>query len=105
YSRSSSPHLLHLPASYSLSFPTRRSSDLNLFYVEGKGIFACISPWNFPLAIYLGQIVAALVSGNVVLAKPAEQTCLLAYRAIQLDRKSTRLNSSHVSRSYAVCFL
>jgi RHH-type transcriptional regulator, proline utilization regulon repressor / proline dehydrogenase / delta 1-pyrroline-5-carboxylate dehydrogenase len=48
------------------------------------GVFACISPWNFPLAIFTGQISAALATGNAVLAKPAEQTPLIAYRAAQL---------------------
>lgn len=51
---------------------------------QGHGVFVCISPWNFPLAIFLGQITAALVAGNTVIAKPAEQTSLIAYRAIQL---------------------
>lgn len=51
---------------------------------EGRGVFVCISPWNFPLAIFLGQITAALVSGNTVIAKPAEQTSLIAARAIEL---------------------
>jgi RHH-type proline utilization regulon transcriptional repressor/proline dehydrogenase/delta 1-pyrroline-5-carboxylate dehydrogenase len=50
----------------------------------GRGVFACISPWNFPLAIFSGQIAAALVTGNTVLAKPAEQTGLLAGRATAL---------------------
>jgi RHH-type proline utilization regulon transcriptional repressor/proline dehydrogenase/delta 1-pyrroline-5-carboxylate dehydrogenase len=48
------------------------------------GLVACISPWNFPLAIFVGQIAAALAAGNVVLAKPAEQTPLIAARAVQL---------------------
>ncbi len=48
------------------------------------GVFTCISPWNFPLAIFSGQISAALAAGNAVLSKPAEQTPLIAYRAIQL---------------------
>ncbi|MCT4557590.1 MAG: bifunctional proline dehydrogenase/L-glutamate gamma-semialdehyde dehydrogenase PutA [Pelagimonas sp.] len=48
------------------------------------GTFTCISPWNFPLAIFTGQIAAALATGNAVLAKPAEQTPLVAYRAVQL---------------------
>jgi RHH-type proline utilization regulon transcriptional repressor/proline dehydrogenase/delta 1-pyrroline-5-carboxylate dehydrogenase len=48
------------------------------------GTALCISPWNFPLAIYSGQIAAALASGNAVLAKPAEQTSLIAHRAAQL---------------------
>ncbi|MEM6665730.1 MAG: bifunctional proline dehydrogenase/L-glutamate gamma-semialdehyde dehydrogenase PutA [Pseudomonadota bacterium] len=50
----------------------------------GRGVFACISPWNFPLAIFTGQIAAALAAGNTVVAKPAEQTPLIATRAIQL---------------------
>src|SRR3546814_3807541 len=55
-----------------------------------------ISPWNFPLAIFIGQVAAALVAGNSVLAKPAEETPLIAAQAVRiLDRKSTRLNSSH----------
>ena len=49
-----------------------------------QGTFACISPWNFPLAIFTGQIAAALTAGNAVLAKPAEQTPLIAHRAVQL---------------------
>ncbi|WP_227269295.1 bifunctional proline dehydrogenase/L-glutamate gamma-semialdehyde dehydrogenase PutA [Roseobacter weihaiensis] len=48
------------------------------------GVFTCISPWNFPLAIFTGQISAALAAGNAVLAKPAEQTPLIAYRAVSL---------------------
>ncbi|HAS6737266.1 TPA: bifunctional proline dehydrogenase/L-glutamate gamma-semialdehyde dehydrogenase PutA [Vibrio parahaemolyticus] len=51
---------------------------------EGLGVFVCISPWNFPLAIFLGQVTAALVAGNTVVAKPAEQTSLIATRAIDL---------------------
>jgi RHH-type proline utilization regulon transcriptional repressor/proline dehydrogenase/delta 1-pyrroline-5-carboxylate dehydrogenase len=51
---------------------------------KGRGVFACISPWNFPLAIFLGQITAALVAGNTVVAKPAEQTSLIATRAVEL---------------------
>ncbi|MCR9213384.1 MAG: bifunctional proline dehydrogenase/L-glutamate gamma-semialdehyde dehydrogenase PutA [Proteobacteria bacterium] len=52
--------------------------------VTGRGTFVCISPWNFPLAIFTGQIVAALVAGNPVIAKPAEQSPLIAARAIEL---------------------
>ncbi|WP_027244214.1 bifunctional proline dehydrogenase/L-glutamate gamma-semialdehyde dehydrogenase PutA [Leisingera daeponensis] len=48
------------------------------------GIFSCISPWNFPLAIFTGQVSAALAAGNAVLAKPADQTPLIAHRAVQL---------------------
>ncbi|EPG0367638.1 bifunctional proline dehydrogenase/L-glutamate gamma-semialdehyde dehydrogenase PutA [Photobacterium damselae] len=51
---------------------------------QAKGVFVCISPWNFPLAIFMGQITAALVSGNSVIAKPAEQTSLIATRTIEL---------------------
>jgi RHH-type proline utilization regulon transcriptional repressor/proline dehydrogenase/delta 1-pyrroline-5-carboxylate dehydrogenase len=46
--------------------------------LRGKGVFGCISPWNFPLAIFTGQIAAALAAGNTVVAKPAEQTPLVA---------------------------
>ena len=55
---------------------------------DPQGIFACISPWNFPLAIFTGQIAAALATGNAVLAKPAEQTPLIAHRAAQLLHKA-----------------
>lgn len=59
----------------SLSGPTGETNTLNL---RGRGVFACISPWNFPLAIFAGQVVAALVTGNSVAAKPAEQTMAIA---------------------------
>ncbi len=55
---------------------------------EALGTFVCISPWNFPLAIFTGQIVAALVTGNGVLAKPAEQTPLVAAAAVRLMHKA-----------------
>ncbi len=51
---------------------------------EGRGVFVCISPWNFPLAIFVGQVVAALAAGNSVIAKPAEQTPLIAARAVKI---------------------
>jgi RHH-type proline utilization regulon transcriptional repressor/proline dehydrogenase/delta 1-pyrroline-5-carboxylate dehydrogenase len=54
----------------------------------GRGVFVCISPWNFPLAIFLGQVVAALAAGNAVVAKPAEQTPLIAAEAIQILREA-----------------
>ncbi len=54
----------------------------NCLEALGRGVFVCISPWNFPLAIFLGQVVAALVSGNSVIAKPAEQTPLIAAEAV-----------------------
>lgn len=61
--------------------PTGEANQLSL---HPRGVIACISPWNFPLAIFLGQITAALVAGNSVIAKPAEQTPLIAFKAIQL---------------------
>jgi len=61
--------------------PTGEKNELHL---EGRGIFVCISPWNFPLAIYVGQIAAALMAGNSVIAKPAEQTPLIAFRMCEL---------------------
>jgi len=61
--------------------PTGESNTLHL---HGRGVFVCISPWNFPLAIFMGQVVAALAAGNAVIAKPAEQTNLIAYRAVQV---------------------
>ncbi len=61
--------------------PTGESNELAL---SGRGIFVCISPWNFPLAIFTGQVAAALAAGNAVLAKPAEQTPLVAHLAVKL---------------------
>lgn len=55
------------------------TGESNFLQLQGKGVFVCISPWNFPLAIYVGQIVAALVTGNCVIAKPAEQTSIIGY--------------------------
>src|SRR5262249_40316497 len=52
--------------------------------LRGRGVFAAISPWNFPLAIFLGQVTAALMAGNTVVAKPAEQTPLVAADAVRL---------------------
>lgn len=60
------------------------TGEENTLYWEGRGVFACISPWNFPLAIYVGQIAAALAAGNCVLAKPSQRSCLLGYRAAEL---------------------
>ena len=60
--------------------PTGERNELSL---HGRGVFACISPWNFPLAIFTGQIAGALAAGNAVVAKPAEQTPLIAARAVQ----------------------
>jgi RHH-type proline utilization regulon transcriptional repressor/proline dehydrogenase/delta 1-pyrroline-5-carboxylate dehydrogenase len=61
--------------------PTGESNQLRY---RGRGVFVCISPWNFPLAIFVGQIAAALLSGNTVVAKPAEQTPLIAALAVAL---------------------
>ncbi len=60
------------------------TGERNTLGLRGRGIMVCISPWNFPLAIYTGQVAAALAAGNAVLAKPAEQTPLVAYRATEL---------------------
>ncbi len=64
-----------------LNGPTGEHNELQR---HGRGVFACISPWNFPLAIFTGQVSAALAAGNAVLAKPAGQTPLIAYRIVQL---------------------
>jgi RHH-type proline utilization regulon transcriptional repressor/proline dehydrogenase/delta 1-pyrroline-5-carboxylate dehydrogenase len=60
------------------------AGETNVLELHGRGVFACISPWNFPLAIFTGQIAAALAAGNTVLAKPAEQTPLIAAEAVRL---------------------
>lgn len=60
------------------------TGELNELSLHGRGVFLCISPWNFPLAIFLGQVSAALVAGNAVIAKPAEQTPLIAFEAVKL---------------------
>ena len=65
--------------------PTGEHNELQL---HGRGVFVCISPWNFPLAIFAGQIAAALVAGNPVVAKPAEQTPLVAITLSQLLREA-----------------
>ncbi len=65
--------------------PTGESNRLSL---RGAGVFACISPWNFPLAIFTGQVAAALAAGNAVVAKPAEQTPLVAHLAVRLLHKA-----------------
>ncbi|HEV7694439.1 MAG TPA: bifunctional proline dehydrogenase/L-glutamate gamma-semialdehyde dehydrogenase PutA [Hyphomonadaceae bacterium] len=60
------------------------AGETNALELMGRGVFVCISPWNFPLAIFTGQIAAALAAGNTVLAKPAEQTPLIAHEAVKL---------------------
>ena len=59
------------------------AGETNTLALHGRGVFACISPWNFPLAIFTGQVAAALAAGNAVAAKPAEQTPIIASRAVQ----------------------
>ena len=61
--------------------PTGERNEMSL---HGRGVFACIAPWNFPLAIFTGQVAAALAAGNAVVAKPAEQTPLVAFEAVKL---------------------
>jgi len=60
------------------------TGELNELRLHGRGVFACISPWNFPLAIFIGPVAAALAAGNAAVAKPAEQTPLIGARAIEL---------------------
>src|SRR6476646_9981856 len=60
--------------------PTGERDEIAL---HGRGVFACIAPWNFPLAIFTGQVAAALAAGNAVVAKPAEQTPLVAAAAVR----------------------
>ncbi|MFP6740783.1 MAG: bifunctional proline dehydrogenase/L-glutamate gamma-semialdehyde dehydrogenase PutA, partial [Alphaproteobacteria bacterium] len=72
-------------APVTLPGPTGESNRISL---HGRGVFACIAPWNFPLAIFTGQVTAALVAGNAVIAKPAEQTPLIADFAVRLLRRS-----------------
>ena len=74
----------------------REAVDFLRYYADGaaaltapaRGVFACVSPWNFPLAIFSGQIAAALAAGNAVLAKPAGQTPLIAALAVDLLLKA-----------------
>jgi len=80
----------NLLAPQSLAGPSGEGNTLSL---HPRGVFACISPWNFPLAIFTGQVAAALVCGNCVIAKPAEQTPRIARRAIEL------LHEAGVSRA------
>ena len=61
--------------------PTGESNQL---FLRGRGVFVCISPWNFPLAIFMGQVAAGLAAGNAVIAKPADQTTLIGHAAVRL---------------------
>ncbi|MDH4273610.1 MAG: bifunctional proline dehydrogenase/L-glutamate gamma-semialdehyde dehydrogenase PutA, partial [Gammaproteobacteria bacterium] len=71
----------HFAAPTTLPGPT---GEHNFLFWRGRGVFVCISPWNFPLAIFIGQISAALAAGNCVVAKPAGATPLIATRAVEL---------------------
>lgn len=72
---------LHLANPIIMPGPTGESNQL---YLRGRGPMVCISPWNFPLAIFMGQVTAALAAGNTVIAKPAMQTTLIGMRAVQI---------------------
>ncbi|MGE5170127.1 MAG: bifunctional proline dehydrogenase/L-glutamate gamma-semialdehyde dehydrogenase PutA [Rudaea sp.] len=71
---------VHFGEPRALPSPTGEANTLAL---HGRGVFACISPWNFPLAIFTGQVAAALAAGNAALAKPAEQTPIVASHAVR----------------------
>ena len=71
----------HFSTPQFLSGPTGESNELSL---HGCGVFAAISPWNFPLAIFVGQVAAAFAAGNAVVAKPAEQTPIIAFETVKL---------------------
>ncbi|MBI4030098.1 MAG: bifunctional proline dehydrogenase/L-glutamate gamma-semialdehyde dehydrogenase PutA [Proteobacteria bacterium] len=60
------------------------TGERNILTQRGRGVLVCVSPWNFPLAIFAGQITAALMAGNAVIAKPASPTPLIAMRAVEL---------------------
>ncbi len=82
-------HLRYAAAQARLKFAAPRrlkgpTGEENALSLHGRGVFAAISPWNFPLAIFTGQIAGALAAGNAVVAKPAEQTPLVAARAVRL---------------------
>jgi RHH-type proline utilization regulon transcriptional repressor/proline dehydrogenase/delta 1-pyrroline-5-carboxylate dehydrogenase len=71
----------HFANPLALAGPAGEKNELAL---HGRGVFACIAPWNFPLAIFSGQVAAALAAGNTVIAKPAEQTPRIGFRAVEL---------------------
>jgi RHH-type proline utilization regulon transcriptional repressor/proline dehydrogenase/delta 1-pyrroline-5-carboxylate dehydrogenase len=73
------------------------AGERNELALHGRGVFACISPWNFPLAIFTGQVAAALAAGNTVIAKPAEQTPRIALEAISL------LHAAGIPADAAIC--
>jgi RHH-type proline utilization regulon transcriptional repressor/proline dehydrogenase/delta 1-pyrroline-5-carboxylate dehydrogenase len=71
----------HFAGPHRLPGPTGERNELSL---QGRGVFASISPWNFPLAIFLGQVAAAFAAGNAVVAKPAEQSPIIAFETVKL---------------------
>ena len=73
------------------------AGERNELALHGRGVFACISPWNFPLAIFTGQVAAALAAGNTVIAKPAEQTPRIALQSISL------LHAAGIPTDAAIC--
>ena len=79
-----------------LSGPAGERNELSL---HGRGVFACISPWNFPLAIFTGQVAAALAAGNTVIAKPAEQTPRIGFQSIKI------LHACGVPADAAICVI
>ena len=84
------------------------TGEMNTLYKKPKGVIFCISPWNFPLAIFLGQVSAALVCGNTVVAKPAPQTTIIAYEMLKvlikagLDPKALQLIPTDVETASKV---
>ena len=70
------------------------TGESNKIGLLGRGTFLCISPWNFPLAIFTGQVAAALITGNTVLAKPSEQTSIIAFESVKLMHEAGIPNSA-----------
>src|SRR3989442_1060556 len=64
------------------------AGERNELQLHGRGVFACISPWNFPLSIFTGQVAAALAAGNTVIAKPAEQTPRIGFESVKIFRQA-----------------
>jgi len=77
-------YALHAEADFAPVDLPGPTGEENRLFLAGRGVCACISPWNFPLAIFMGQVAAALAAGNTVVAKPAPQTPVMAYRAVRL---------------------
>ncbi len=84
----------HFDKPIPLAGPAGERNELRL---HGRGVFACISPWNFPLAIFTGQVAAALAAGNTVIAKPAEQTPRTGFLAIEI------LHAAGIPADVAIC--